>query len=57
MTITTAKRMSLEDFLTYDDGTHTRYELEDGVLVEMGTESPINPKDKARSPLEVMIMI
>jgi Uma2 family endonuclease len=34
--------MSLEDFLTYDDGTHTRYELEDGVLVEMGTESPLN---------------
>jgi Uma2 family endonuclease len=28
--------------LTYDDGTDTRYELVDGVLVEMGTESTIN---------------
>jgi Uma2 family endonuclease len=38
----TAKRMSLEDYLTYDDGTDTRYELVDGVLVEMGVESTIN---------------
>jgi Uma2 family endonuclease len=38
----TARRMSLEEYLTYDDGTDTRYELEDGVLVEMGTESTIN---------------
>jgi Uma2 family endonuclease len=38
----TAKRMSLEEYLTYDDGTETRYELVDGVLVEMGTESTIN---------------
>lgn len=30
-----AKRMSLEEYLTYDDGTETRYELVDGVLVEM----------------------
>ncbi|NJM47331.1 MAG: Uma2 family endonuclease [Alkalinema sp. RU_4_3] len=42
MTIATARRMSLEEYLTYDDGTDTRYELEDGVLVEMGVESTIN---------------
>jgi Uma2 family endonuclease len=42
MTVATQKRMSLETFLSYDDGTDIRYELEDGVLVEMGAESPIN---------------
>jgi Uma2 family endonuclease len=35
------QKMSLEEYLTYDDGTDTRYELVDGVLVEMGTESTI----------------
>lgn len=29
------KRMTLNEFLTYDDGTNTRYELVDGILVEM----------------------
>ncbi|OUC13797.1 MAG: hypothetical protein B0A82_16000 [Alkalinema sp. CACIAM 70d] len=42
MTIATPRRMSLEDYLNYDDGTDTRYELVDGVLVAMGAESPIN---------------
>ncbi len=42
MTVATAKRMSLEAYLTYDDGTDTRYELVDGVLVAMGAESTIN---------------
>jgi Uma2 family endonuclease len=42
MTVATARRMSLEEYLTYDDGTDTRYELKDGVLVEMGVESTIN---------------
>jgi Uma2 family endonuclease len=42
MTIATQKRMSLEEYLTYDDGTATRYELVDGVLVAMGAESTIN---------------
>jgi Uma2 family endonuclease len=41
-TSATAKRMSLEEYLAYDDGTATRYELVDGVLVEMGAESTIN---------------
>jgi Uma2 family endonuclease len=38
----TARRMSLEEYLTYDDGKDTRYELVDGVLVEMGAENPTN---------------
>jgi len=42
MTIATPKRLTLEEYLTYDDGTDTRYELVDGVLVEMGAEDPIN---------------
>jgi Uma2 family endonuclease len=42
MTVATIKRMSLEEYLSYDDGTETRYELVDGVLVPMGAESPIN---------------
>jgi Uma2 family endonuclease len=43
MTVATSKRMSLEEYLSYDDGTETRYELVDGVLVEMGAENPLNP--------------
>ncbi|MBD2327828.1 Uma2 family endonuclease [Alkalinema sp. FACHB-956] len=42
MTIATPQRMSLEDYLNYDDGTDTRYELVDGVLVAMGAESTLN---------------
>jgi Uma2 family endonuclease len=42
MTVATTKRMSLEEYLSYDDGTDTRYELVDGVLVAMGAESTIN---------------
>ena len=38
------QRMTLKEFLTYDDGTDTRYELVDGVLVEMGAENPLNPQ-------------
>jgi Uma2 family endonuclease len=40
----TPRRMSLEEYLSYDDGTDTRYELVDGVLVAMGAENPLNPK-------------
>ncbi len=36
--------MTLEEYLAYDDGTDTRYELVDGVLVEMGAENPLNPR-------------
>lgn len=38
----TSKTMTFEEFLAYDDGTDTRYELVDGVLVEMPTESTQN---------------
>jgi Uma2 family endonuclease len=34
--------MTLEDYLAYDDGSDNRYELIDGVLVEMGAESDDN---------------
>jgi Uma2 family endonuclease len=44
MTIATQRRMSLEEYLSYDDGTDARYELVDGVLVAMGNESKINTK-------------
>jgi Uma2 family endonuclease len=44
MTVATQKRMSLEDYLVYDDGTDTCYELVDGVLAEMGAENPFNVK-------------
>jgi Uma2 family endonuclease len=42
MTVATDRRMTLQEFLTYDDGTDRRYELEDGILVEMGTEATVN---------------
>jgi len=34
--------MTLEDYLNYDDGTDTRYELEDGELLVMLPESDLN---------------
>ncbi|NJN29443.1 MAG: Uma2 family endonuclease, partial [Synechococcales cyanobacterium RM1_1_8] len=34
--------LSLEDYLNYDDGTDARYELVDGALVAMGSESDLN---------------
>lgn len=37
-------RLTLEDYLNYDDGTDVRYELVDGVLVEMGAESTLNTR-------------
>lgn len=42
MSIATNQRLTLEEYLNYDDGTDTRYELVDGVLVEMGAESTLN---------------
>jgi Uma2 family endonuclease len=41
MTITTQK-MTLEEFLAYDDGTDRFYELENGELIEIPFESEIN---------------
>jgi Uma2 family endonuclease len=34
---------TLEEYLDYDDGTDTRYELVNGELVELPNEDPINP--------------
>jgi Uma2 family endonuclease len=42
MIIATTQTMTLEEYLSYDDGTDTRYELVDGVLVEMSAESDLN---------------
>jgi Uma2 family endonuclease len=42
MPLATDRRMTLAEYLEYDDGTDTRYELEDGVLVEMSPEIPLN---------------
>ncbi|MDF5726455.1 MAG: Uma2 family endonuclease [Rhizonema sp. PD38] len=33
---------TIEEYQNYDDATDTRYELVDGVLVEMGAESTLN---------------
>ena len=41
MVVTTA-RMSLQDFLSYEDETDTRYELENGELIAMAPESYLN---------------
>jgi Uma2 family endonuclease len=37
-----SKLITIEDYLNYDDGTDTRYELVNGELVEMPTESLFN---------------
>lgn len=42
MVAVTKNCMTLDEYLDYDDGTDTRYELVDGMLVEMGAENPIN---------------
>jgi Uma2 family endonuclease len=42
MTTTTSKRLTFEEYLEYDDGTDTRYELVDGELVPMAPASPIH---------------
>ncbi|MEX0271925.1 Uma2 family endonuclease [Leptolyngbyaceae cyanobacterium UHCC 1019] len=41
MTIAT-NPMTLEEYLNYDDGTDTRYELVNGELIAMPTESTLN---------------
>lgn len=43
MTIAKNRLMTLEEFLDYDDGTDSyNYELEDGILIEMAPENPLN---------------
>lgn len=41
MTVT-SQRMTLQAYIDYDDGTDTHYELVNGELVEMPTESELN---------------
>ncbi len=40
--ITTAKKLTLTEYLAYDDGTDMRYELMDGELIEMPPETDRN---------------
>lgn len=40
--VTQTKFLTIEDYLNYDDGTDRRYELVNGEVVEMPTESPRN---------------
>ena len=44
MTVATDRRMTLKEYLDYDDDTDMHYELVDGVLAEIGAENPLNPK-------------
>ena len=42
--VVTSKRMSLHEFLAFDDGTDAFYELENGELVPMAPESELNQR-------------
>jgi Uma2 family endonuclease len=42
MTVAAAKKMTFEEFLNYDDGTDNLYELENGELIQMPSESELN---------------
>lgn len=42
--VATKTQMSLEDFLSFDDGTDTLYELENGELITMAPESELNQR-------------
>jgi Uma2 family endonuclease len=42
MTAITGKRLTLEEYLKYDDGTDSQYELMAGELVAVPPESPKN---------------
>ncbi|MFM7363997.1 MAG: Uma2 family endonuclease [Cuspidothrix sp.] len=44
MVATTAKKMTFEEFLNYDDGTDYFYELENGELIVMPSESELNQR-------------
>ncbi|MCS6813715.1 MAG: Uma2 family endonuclease [Cyanobacteria bacterium] len=48
------KPLTFEDYLAYNDGSDTRYELEDGELVEMPTESPENNRIAQRLYIELL---
>jgi Uma2 family endonuclease len=42
MTVATTKKMTFEDFLKYNDGTDALYELENGEIIPVSSESDIN---------------
>ncbi|HBL09861.1 MAG TPA: hypothetical protein DD379_00140 [Cyanobacteria bacterium UBA11162] len=42
--IVTSAKMTLEEFLNYDDGTDSQYELENGELIPMLAESDLNQR-------------
>ncbi|WP_019499331.1 Uma2 family endonuclease [Pseudanabaena sp. PCC 6802] len=44
MTLATKKKLTFEEYLAYDDGTDTRYELVNGELVAMPAESDLNQR-------------
>jgi Uma2 family endonuclease len=44
MTVAIAKKMTFEEFLEYNDGTDTLYELENGKLISVSSESDINQR-------------
>lgn len=44
MTVATTKKMTLEEFLQFDDGTDNLYELENGELIPMPSESELNSR-------------
>ena len=41
MTVATAKKMTLEEFLNYDDGTDNLYEFENGELIRRVLNWPV----------------
>ncbi len=53
----TPQIFTLEAYLAYEDGTDTRYELEDGVLVKMPKESPYNNEITKRLLYELMRLL
>jgi Uma2 family endonuclease len=42
--LTTTGKMTYEEFLNFDDGTEYLYELENGELIQMASESEINSR-------------
>ena len=44
MTVAIAKKMTFDEFLSYDDGTDFLYELENGELIPIYAESDINQR-------------
>ncbi|OKH26729.1 hypothetical protein NIES593_01375 [Hydrococcus rivularis NIES-593] len=49
-----SKRLTFEQYLTYDDGTDKRYELEDGLLLE---KPPATGKHELQSPPPLVVEV